>query len=399
MRRTSNTRGDAEPVVSQARAWRIAFLVLCTVGGCLSGDLIRLHVNVHTDPNYRAFCAISEKVNCETVAASPHAVFLGLPVAVWGLLGYVAMGALTVWGLRSRLRAPTWPFGMLFWLNVFAVVVSAFLFYVSHFVIDSICIVCAGTYLVNVSLLAVAGFELRRAGTGPWRALAAEARSVAAAPRAFAALAGTLAVAVALLWATVPPYWRVELPTLSGGMPVGFTPDGHPWIGARKPVIEIVEFSDYQCPHCRRGHDEMRELVRAHPDEVRVIHRHFPLDHHCNPIVEKPFHPWACDYSRLAFCAGEQGRFWDANDLLFVEGRRGQEVAPEEMARVLKLNAAALAECARSERASRFVEADLNAGRALGIRGTPTFVLAGRTFPGRIPPEVVSAALSGKKIP
>ena len=58
-----------EPV---GRGWRIAFLVLCTVGACLSADLLRLHVNVHTDPDYHSYCAMSERVNCDTVAASDY---------------------------------------------------------------------------------------------------------------------------------------------------------------------------------------------------------------------------------------------------------------------------------------------------------------------------------------
>src|SRR5210317_2208398 len=71
------------------RAWRIAFLVLCTVGALLSAELLRLHVKVYTDPNYHAFCAMTEKLNCETVAVSSYAVFAGLPVALWGLIGYI----------------------------------------------------------------------------------------------------------------------------------------------------------------------------------------------------------------------------------------------------------------------------------------------------------------------
>ena len=67
-------------------------------------SLARLHVNVHTDPDYQSYCAMSERVNCDTVALSDYAVFLGLPVSLWGLLGYVFMGALAVWGLRGHSR-------------------------------------------------------------------------------------------------------------------------------------------------------------------------------------------------------------------------------------------------------------------------------------------------------
>jgi uncharacterized membrane protein len=67
---------EQEPAtLPPARGWRIAFLVICTVGVCLSADLLRLHVNVYTDPDYQSYCAMSERVNCETVALSEYAVF------------------------------------------------------------------------------------------------------------------------------------------------------------------------------------------------------------------------------------------------------------------------------------------------------------------------------------
>jgi len=84
---------------SVARAARVA---LCCVGLALSLELARLHVKVHLDPTYRSLCAISAKFNCETVATSEWSVFAGLPVAVYGILGYLAMGALAAIGLRRR---------------------------------------------------------------------------------------------------------------------------------------------------------------------------------------------------------------------------------------------------------------------------------------------------------
>lgn len=376
------------------RGWRIAFLVLCVVGACLAADLVRLHVRVHTDPDYHSYCAMSERVNCETVAASDYAVLAGLPLSVWGLLTYVGLGTLAVWGLRSKLRVPSWPFGILFWLTLGGSAVGVVLFYISHYVIHSICIVCIGIYVVNVALFAVATVELRRRGIAPGAALRDEARSVSKRPRAVVALVAVLGLAVVALWAGVPRYWELDWETNAEGLAVGRTPEGHPWIGARQPVVEITEFSDYQCPHCLRGHDTLRALVRSRPDEVRLVHRHYPLDQQCNPIVQRPFHPFACAYSRLAFCAGEQNRFWEANDFLFERGRRSQAVSAVELAAAIELDSSALSACVAGERSRNAVDEDLREGRELGIRGTPTFVLDGRTYPGGIPQDVLDAALA-----
>ena len=82
---------------------------------------------------------------------------------------------------------------------------------------------------------------------------------------------------VALLWIFIPFYWLMETSTGPGGLLVGQSAEGAHWIGARRPVLEIVEFSDYQCPYCKRGHTDVRSLVEMVPDKIRLIHRHFPL--------------------------------------------------------------------------------------------------------------------------
>jgi protein-disulfide isomerase/uncharacterized membrane protein len=375
------------------RGWRIAFLVLCTVGVCLSADLLRLHVNVHTNPDYHSYCAMSEWVNCDSVAASDYSVFLGLPLSLWGLWCYTTLGALAVWGLRRHGRGPTWPFGLVFWLGLCASGLGVALFLVSHMVVKSVCIVCGGTYVVNFALATTAFMALRRAGTGPWRALAEDLRSISTRTSTVALFAAVTAAVPVALWAGVPHYWRVELPTGPGGLPVGVTREGHPWIGAEDPVLEIVEFSDYQCPHCRRGHDDVRKLIESHPGLVRLIHRQYPLDHNCNTALQQPFHPFACDYARMSHCAQQQGRFWEANDYLFEHGRQHSPVAVGDLAAALDLDADEMRACLRRDESRQAIQRDLEAGWALQIRGTPTFVVHGRAYPGRIPREVIDGIL------
>jgi protein-disulfide isomerase/uncharacterized membrane protein len=393
-RMTKKRRGKAKVrAAGAARGWRIAFLLLCTVGACLSADLLRLHVNVHTDPDYHSYCAMSARVNCDTVAASDFSVFLGLPVALWGLVGYAGLGALTVWGLRRHRYGETWPLGMAFWLALGCALLGVALYLVSHMVIRSVCVVCAGSYLVNFGLAFMAFMALRRSGSGVLVGLRDDLRSIAAAPRPFLLLAGSVVLIVATAWAAVPPYWRVETSTGPGGLTVGTTEEGHPWIGATEPVLVIEEYSDYQCPHCQRGHGEVRKLIQAHPDRLRLIHRNYPLDQACNSMLKRAFHPDACRYASLAYCAQQQGRFWEANDYLFTHGRRNLPVTAKELASSVGLDRDDLLDCVDADRGRQAIQLDLQAGQALHIRGTPTFVIGGETYPGRVPAEVVESAL------
>jgi protein-disulfide isomerase len=367
-----------------ARVWRIAFLVFCTAGVLLSADLLRLHVRVHTDPNYHSYCAVNEYMDCEEVALSEHAVFGGLPVALWGVLGYLFMGGLCIWGLRRRLNPVTWPFGILFGLSAFSVAVSLFMFFISHAIIKSLCIVCLATYGVNVILGGLSLTELRLHGSGPLSAMKKELGAAVAKWRPVGTYALSFSVAVVALWIVMPVYWVIDAATGPGGLPVGETADGAHWIGARRPVLEIAEFSDYQCPYCQRGHAKVREMVAAAPKKIRLIHRHFPLRSH----------PFAFDYAVLSHCAGQQNRFWEANDYLFANGRRKDPVTADELAALLDIDGGALEACLASEASRQAVVDDVQAGRDLRVRGTPTFIIGDKNYPGGIPPEVFEPLLS-----
>jgi len=362
-----------------SRALQIAFLVLCTVGTLLSADLLRLHVRVHTDPNYHSLCAISETIDCESVAFSSYAVAAGLPVALWGLIGYLVMGGLSIWGLHRYQGTTVWPFGILFWLSLFASLISVMLFSVSTQLVRSLCIICIATYGVNFSLLTVASVELKRLKLGPLSALRDEIRQLPG--RRVGVLLYIVAVVAALgtLYLAIPSYWHTEITQGPGGLLTGRSGEGTHWIGARKPVIEITEFSDYQCPFCLRGHLAARRLVYQHPDRIRLVHRHYPLRQHAESF----------EYSKMAICAGEQLKFWEANDFLFTYGRRTPPVTRQEIAAALGIDLGQMEACLEKAATREAVLEDLAAGRSFNIQGTPTFVIDGKVYPGAIPESVL----------
>jgi 2-hydroxychromene-2-carboxylate isomerase len=258
------------------------------------------------------------------------------------------------------------------------------MFYISHFLIKSLCIVCTATYAVNIILCGLSLADLKMQGTGPLLALKKELGIVVSKWRPVCIYTFSFAAVVALLWIFIPIYWLIEASTGPGGLLVGQTAEGAHWIGARRPALEIVEFSDYQCPYCKRGHAEVRSWVEMVPDKIRLIHRHFPLRSH----------PFAFDYAVLAHCAGHQNRFWEANDYLFANGRRKEPVKAGELAAALGINIGTLEVCLASEEARQSVADDVKAGRDLRVRGTPTFIIGDKNYPGRIPPSVFEPLLS-----
>lgn len=371
----------------------LAFVVLCVVGVALSANLLQLHIAVHTDPNYESFCSVSAGMDCTTVALSKYSVVLGLPLAVWGLVAYAAVGILALLNLRAH--RPSWAMPLAFVAAIGMSIGGVVLLAVSHFMVHSVCLVCAASYFVSFALVAVGYLALREgAGASPgfvgtnWRELKRHAGGVLL-------YGAAVAIVFAVLATGINPYWKQAVSKGPGGATIGVNSNGNSWIGATDPLLEIVEFSDYECPHCRTRHARMRKLVAEFSKTLRLVHRHFPLDNACNPAIPRPFHLSACVYARMTLCAQEQGKFWEANDYLYALHTTTNPVTVERLADGVGLDARVLATCVESAAVRDELAIDIDRGRALGITGTPTFVIGDRVFPGWVPPEefkVLSAA-------
>lgn len=378
----------------------VVALALCLLGIGVSVQLTRIHLFVHTDPNYHSVCAVSEGVNCETVAASPYSVFGGLPVSVWGILGYAFMAVTALWAASRRRLHPLWGLGALFGLCLVSVAVSAVLAFISFTRIDSLCLFCMASYGINLCLLVLVVVTAKRRRVGFFDAFAKDVGALVKRPLT-AGLCGALGLAtVAIPSVAVTPYWRTpgwsDLPEMESGV----DEQGHHWIGAREPKLEIVEFSDYECPHCRAAHKSMRMMVAANP-KVRLVHRHLPLDMACHPELRRPFHQRACDFAVAAECAGRQGFFWEMNDALFSiqETVKTEDVDPEELAVRLGLNRSDFAACLEDSDSAERVQKDLGAAIEKGLRGTPSFLIDDEVFLGRIPESELAKRLGGVVAP
>ena len=150
---------------------------------------------------------------------------------------------------------------------------------------------------------------------------------------------------------------------------------GFPYKGATDPVVTIVEFSDFECPYCARVNPTLEQVMKKYGDKVRLVFRQFPLN----------IHPNAQKAAEASLCAAEQGKFWQMHDAMFKEQRSlGVEQLKEKAAR-LDLDATSFNECLDSSRHSEAVLADLQAGSAVGVTGTPAFFINGRFLSGAQP--------------
>jgi len=390
----------------RARVALAAVMLLCLVGLGVGWELTRVWLLSRTDPDYHSFCAVTEGMNCETVALSRWSVFLGAPNSTWAMAAYLYGIGLAALAWRGRGR------GLLWGIAASMSLVSLWLLGVMHFAIGSLCILCLALDVVNWAVLAFAWVALRASGTSILGALREDLRwswrhragGVALAVLGIGLLGGAWAFGQRLVQQVqggdAPARSPVagascgESGALGNVIQSGITPEGSFWIGSGEPVLTIEEFTDYQCPHCRRAHLRVRQLLSSAGGRIRVIHRHLPLDNHCNPAIERPFHPRACELSLAAICAGRQGRFWEMNDLLFQQADeiRQREVPVRTLAERLALSLDEFDCCMGDPAAREVLDRDVAEANRLGLRGTPAFRIDGQVFYGKIPDERLKAA-------
>jgi protein-disulfide isomerase len=157
--------------------------------------------------------------------------------------------------------------------------------------------------------------------------------------------------------------------------------------------VVVVEFSDFQCPFCRKHVDETQPALDEQfvdTGEVMWIFKHFPLQ----------IHPQAPAAGAAAECAGDQGKFWEMHELLFANVDAWSINDPSavftDLAGQLELDVDAFNACMDDPAALERVRSDMDEGAPF-VQGTPTFIVLfneeGRIIPGALPLETFSQAL------
>ena len=151
--------------------------------------------------------------------------------------------------------------------------------------------------------------------------------------------------------------------------------DDDPSVGPANAPVTIVEFSDFQCPYCKRSVPLIKEILAKYPGKVKVVYRDYP----------GPNHPYAPQAAEAAQCAGDQGKFWEYHDGLFDHQAAGSGWDFIELAKAIGLNHDVFATCLNTRRYQEEVAKDLHDAITLGVTSTPTFFINGRPLVGAKP--------------
>lgn len=164
-----------------------------------------------------------------------------------------------------------------------------------------------------------------------------------------------------------------------------------PTKGNPKAPVTIVEFSDYECPFCKRAEPTLAKVLTTYgPDKVRLAYRNFPL----------PFHANARPAAEAAGCAAEQNKFWEYHEKLMA----ATDLTPEtfkKLASEVGIDQKKFDECLAAKKFADAIEKDIAAGQEAGVNGTPAFFINGRMIDGAQPfekfKEIIDEELAGAK--
>lgn len=190
-----------------------------------------------------------------------------------------------------------------------------------------------------------------------------------------------------LLWGKSSRFPTASVSTSTSSTPVSaqqtkrydISTDGSPSIGPANAPITLVEFSDYECTYCRKWHDEVyHRLLQDYKDKIRFVYRDFPLT---------GLHPNAVSAAESAYCAGEQGNYWEYHDLLFTGQYELGMDGYQKYASTLKMDMNQFNDCLNNRRYQTTVQSNYSFAANLGIQSTPTFFINGLAVVGAQPYE------------
>jgi protein-disulfide isomerase len=158
---------------------------------------------------------------------------------------------------------------------------------------------------------------------------------------------------------------------------------GEPRQGNPTAPVQIVEFSDFQCPYCSMADTTVKEVQQKYGDKVAIVYRHFPL----------PMHQFAHRAAEAADCAGDQGKFWEYHDQLFANQRSLDDDSLITYATNVGMDSAAFRTCLTGNTHTADVDKDAADGEKVGMSGTPGFYINGRMLSGAQPIEAFSEVI------
>lgn len=161
-----------------------------------------------------------------------------------------------------------------------------------------------------------------------------------------------------------------------------------PFMGGADAKVTVIEFSDFQCPFCAKGAEIVSQLKKKYGNKIKVAFKNYPL----------PFHNHAQKAAEAGLCVNEQSKakFWEMHDAMFADQAGLAEEALKTKVGKLGLDVSKFTKCLSSGKFAEKVKSDMEEGKKIGVKSTPTFFVNGMMINGAHPIEVFSELIDAE---
>lgn len=416
----------------------VLLLVLAAAGLYLGADLSRTHLDLVAPTGIKldSWCDVNATFSCSAVNSSKWSRFVfgerELPVAIPAIGFFLSVAFLAVTALRGDESERKRALGITAALTVPGLLFSAWLLFVQVALLGAFCLKCllldvatVGTFVAAVwghgggvgaavgeavaapfKRQIMAAVVLAIGTLLPWNLYldAVDARSTKGAGHASAA--GTEAKAgdkgngdkaklseeeeeIAKAKEAIAKFTEQYATLKPKEVPV-FDFDGKK--GNEMGAVTVIEFADFDCPHCKMAGIMMeQDFLPRYGENVRFVFKHYPLGQKCNEGLSRDLHENACQAAVAVQCAGRQGRFWEGHHGAFdKQGDLGRGTLVD-IGKQIGLDHISYEQCLDDEGAWAEVKQSVTLGRSLGLQGTPAFFVNGKELPSPHPLFVEAA--------
>lgn len=337
-----------------------------------------------------SFCSINDFIDCDGVAKTNSAQFIGIPLAWWGIFFYLVILFLTMVDKLKSIKFLKFlevfksPMDYISTLGAISFLVSMTLAGISFFGIHKLCILCVATYFLDLTIAVVASNGMFKNIVNSFKVSFLDfVEGVKKYTKTF--------VILLILFTSFLAY---------SGITLNFVPHikkrneilkyrkmkVNPYrvkgniLGAENAEIVIDLYSDYVCPLCYINNIMLHKAVKEFKN-IRIVHHNYPFDKECNPYINVNMHPSACFMSRGAISARKQGNYWEMASLLY-------ENQPKKMDDMLKLvdklqfDKDQFLKDFESKDITAEISKELEQAEELEINATPTMIINGEKVVG-----------------
>jgi protein-disulfide isomerase/uncharacterized membrane protein len=365
--------------------WLAIFFAVAAVG--IHTYLTNHHLSLQYGTNLGdSICNINNQFDCDSVNTSTYSELLGVPLALWGAINNLAIALLLLWAIMTNLKNENLNRIVFLYSGAIALV-SVVMLAISATQLGTFCLFCILSYVASfglfISIFLALGVPSNMVSESVRYLFTGGEEGGRSYLIFFVVVLGSVFLVNGMsrtgyggqldeVARDSVQNWKLASPVqidTSTGLHM------KPTDGTYK--MNIVEFADFNCPHCKTAAPVLHAFAKSRKD-VQLTFMNFPLDGNCNAAIESPGK--TCVYAKVTYCAKSQNKGWETHDWFFKH--QGSFEGLDLVVKDVGIDFGPLKECVDSSATHETIMKQASEGKNAGVKGTPTIFVNGRPVMG-----------------